>query len=223
MHDELSPGLLVLVIVSNAMLRVVAGYARRSAGPPGPHIELTPHAREWIDRIWEPLRHRGSEMLAAFSPDELSLIVRVFRSTREVQERHLIDLRQWLNEPASTRKSPQRGGLSPAALQRVKVFVEANIDRSIHIRDLASRAGLSRYHFARAFRTSTGKTPRAFIEQCRIERARVLIDTTDRPLAEIAVATGFATQSHLTAAFRRAMGFTPAAYRRGRRGSPNTS
>ena len=45
----------------------MAGYARRSAGAAGPQIELTPHAREWIDRIWEPLRHRGTQMLAAFS------------------------------------------------------------------------------------------------------------------------------------------------------------
>jgi AraC family transcriptional regulator len=141
----------------------------------------------------------------------------MLRSAREVQERHLAGVRQWLNEPAATRKSHQRGGLSPAALQRVQVFVEANIDRSIHIRDLASRAGLSPHHFARAFRTSTGATPRAFIERRRIERARALIDTTDQPLAEIAAAAGFATQSHFTTAFRRATGFTPAAYRRGRR------
>jgi len=53
----------------------------------------------------------------------------------------------------------------------------------------------------------------------RIEHARALIEDTDQPLAEIAAATGFATQSHLTTAFRRATGFTPAAYRRGRRGS----
>jgi AraC family transcriptional regulator len=196
----------------------MAGYARRSAGSDGPMIDLTPHARAWIDRIWEPLRHRGLEMLAAFSASELSLIVRVLRSAREVQERHLAELRQWLNEPAVTRKSHQRGGLSPAALQRVQVFVEANVDRSIHIRDLASRAGLSVHHFARAFRTSVGATPRAFIEQRRIDRARALIDNTEEPLAEIAAATGFATQSHLTTAFRRATGFTPAAYRRGRRG-----
>ena len=217
--DRLAEALrLPLNVLRDVVARLeMAGYARRSAGAAGPQIELTPHAREWIDRICEPLRHRGTEMLAAFSPDELLLIVRVLRSAREVQERHLADLRQWLNEPAATRKSHQRGGLSPAALQRVQVFVEANIDRSIHIRDLASRAGLSLYHFARAFRTSTGATPRAFIERRRIERARALIDNTDQPLAEIAAATGFATQSHLTTAFRRATGFTPAAYRRGRR------
>jgi AraC family transcriptional regulator len=101
----------------------------------------------------------------------------------------------------------------------VQLFVEANIERSIHIGDLAGRAGLSVHHFGRAFRTSTGATPRAFIEQRRIDRARALIEDTDQPLAGVAAATGFATQSHLTTAFRRATGFTPAAYRRGRRGT----
>jgi AraC family transcriptional regulator len=197
----------------------MAGYARRSAGRGGPLIELTPHAREWIDRIWEPLRHRGAEMLAAFSPRDLSLMVQVLRRARDVQERHIVDLRRWLDEPAAARRSHQRGGLSPAALRRVQVFVEANLARPIHIPDLAARAGLSVHHFGRAFRTSTGVTPRRFIEQRRIARARTLIDDTDQPLADVAAASGFATQSHLTTAFRRATGFTPAAYRRGRRGA----
>src|SRR5262245_18943358 len=108
----------------------MAGYARRSPGAGGWHIELTPHAREWIDRIWEPLRHRGTSMLAQFSPRELSLMLRVLRMATEVQERHTADLRRWLEEPAATRKSHQRGGLSPAALRRVQLFVEATIDRS---------------------------------------------------------------------------------------------
>jgi AraC family transcriptional regulator len=106
----------------------MAGYARRSAGPRGPQIELTPHAREWIDRIWEPLRHRGAAMLAGFSQEELSLIVQVLRAAQEVQERYLAELRHWLDEPAATRRSHQRGGLSPAALRRVQLFVEANIE-----------------------------------------------------------------------------------------------
>ena len=197
----------------------MAGYARRSASSGGPLIELTPHAREWIDRLWEPLRHRGTEMLAAFSPEELSLMVQVLRRARDVQERHIADLRHWLDEPAAARKSHQRGGLSPAALRRVQLFVEANLDRAVRLPDLAARAGLSVHHFGRAFRTSTGITPRRFIEQRRIERARSLIDDTNQPLSAIAAATGFATQSHLTTAFRRATGFTPAAYRRGRRGA----
>jgi AraC family transcriptional regulator len=63
-------------------------------------------------------------------------------------------------------------------------------------------------------------TPRAFVEQRRIERARRLIDESRQSLAEIAVESGFGTQSRLTTTFRRRTGFTPAEYRRGRQRAP---
>jgi AraC family transcriptional regulator len=63
-------------------------------------------------------------------------------------------------------------------------------------------------------------TPRAFVEQRRIERARRLIDESRQSLAEIAVESGFSTQSRLTTTFRRRTGFTPAEYRRGRQRAP---
>jgi AraC family transcriptional regulator len=201
----------------------MAGYARRVRRPSGPHVELTPHAREWIDRIWEPLRQRGDELLAGFSPADLSRLNKLLCAACEVQEEHTAELRQWLESPAAARQSHLRGGLSPAALRRVQVFIEANVDRPIRTADLAARAGLSVHHFGRAFRTSTGITPRVFIERRRIERALVLIAETGQPLAQVAAATGFTTQSQLTTVFRRATGFTPAAYRRGRRGSNTTS
>ena len=86
----------------------------------------------------------------------------------------------------------------------------------IHLDDLARRAELSPYHFARAFKTSAGTTPRAFVEERRIERARHLIHQSHDSLADIAVASGFGTQSRLTTTFKRRTGFTPAEFRRGR-------
>ena len=59
-------------------------------------------------------------------------------------------------------------------------------------------------------------TPRAFIEQRRVDRAKELMSQSTRSLAAIAVESGFGTQSRLTTTFRRRTGFTPAAYRRGR-------
>jgi AraC family transcriptional regulator len=59
-------------------------------------------------------------------------------------------------------------------------------------------------------------TPRAFVEDRRIERAKQLLGETTRPIVAVAVESGFATQSRLTTTFRRRTGFTPAAYRRGR-------
>lgn len=140
---------------------------------------------------------------------------------REVQERQVRRLRKWLERPASpARKAHLRGGLSPAALRRVQLFVEANLERTIHLSDLAGRAELSLYHFARAFKISAGMTPRAFVEQRRIARAKRLIDHSPHSLAEIAVESGLGTQSRLTTTLRRRTGFTPAEYRRGRQRAP---
>lgn len=78
--------------------------------------------------------------------------------------------------------------------------------------ELAAPLGLSRYQLLRAFRTSTGMPPYAWLAQHRVTRARALLDAGLRP-AEAASLVGFADQAHLTRWFRRVLGVTPAAYR----------
>jgi AraC family transcriptional regulator len=144
----------------------LAGYARRRPESDAAHIELTEHARQWIERSWEPLREEGGRLLSTYSTRDLAVMSTFMIRAREVQERQVRRLRKWLALPSSlARRTHLRGGLSPAALRRVQVFVEANLDRTLHLSDLAGRAELSLYHFARAFRTSAGVTPRAFVEQ----------------------------------------------------------
>ncbi|MGO0701377.1 AraC family ligand binding domain-containing protein [Pseudomonas paraeruginosa] len=82
--------------------------------------------------------------------------------------------------------------------------------------ELASIAGLSRYQVLRAFSRATGLTPYAYLLQRRLERARGLLGT-DQPLADIALACGFADQSHLTRLFARLYGISPGRYARPRR------
>ncbi|MEU9441373.1 AraC family transcriptional regulator [Streptomyces sp. NPDC048304] len=77
---------------------------------------------------------------------------------------------------------------------------------------LAAELGLSRYQLLRAFRTTMGIPPYAWLAQYRVHRARTLLEAGLRP-AEVAGLVGFADQAHLTRWFRRVLGVTPAAYR----------
>ncbi|MGW0991844.1 helix-turn-helix domain-containing protein [Streptomyces sp. NPDC002523] len=77
---------------------------------------------------------------------------------------------------------------------------------------LAADLGLSRYQLLRAFRTTMGIPPYAWLAQYRVTRARSLLAAGLRP-AEVAALVGFADQAHLTRWFRRVLGVTPAAYR----------
>jgi AraC family transcriptional regulator len=79
---------------------------------------------------------------------------------------------------------------------------------------LAKQSGLSRFHFIRVFKTETGMTPARYVEQCRIEQAKALIEAAEISLADIADRLGFSDQSHLTRRFKAIVGNTPAAYAR---------
>jgi AraC family transcriptional regulator len=217
--DELTAALHVQrgVVTATVERLQLAGYARRRPEIGGARIELTEHARRWIERIWEPVREDGDRLLRSYSTRDLTVMSTFMVRAGAVQERQIRRLRKWLELPGSpARAAHLRGGLSPAALRRVQLFVEANLERTIRLSDLAGRAELSLHHFARAFKLSAGMTPRAFVEERRIERAKQLIDESHHSLADIAIECGFGTQSRLTTMFRRRTGFTPAEYRRGR-------
>jgi AraC-like DNA-binding protein len=112
-------------------------------------------------------------------------------------------------------EAPQaRGGLPNATLRRVKDYVEAHLAEPIELATLADVAGVSLFHFARAFKQSTGMTPHHYLVQKRVERAQSLLSQSDRTLSEIALTTGFADQSHLTRRFRQVVGITPSEFRR---------
>lgn len=105
-----------------------------------------------------------------------------------------------------------RGGLAPQVLRRVDEWIEANLDASIRLSDLAGIADLSEFHFHRMFRMSRGVSPHGWITARRIELAKEFL-RTPTPIAEIAVSCGFASQSHLARMFRNHTGNTPKEYR----------
>ena len=98
--------------------------------------------------------------------------------------------------------------------RRAKAMLAENINGNISLAHLAQECRLSVRHFTRAFRASTGVSAHTWLLRLRIEKAKTLLISSRRSLAEIALECGFADQSHMTRVFRRSIGLSPGAWRR---------
>ncbi len=105
--------------------------------------------------------------------------------------------------------------LTPKRLRLVLDYIEANLHSDLSLDDLAGCAGISKYHFARLFKNATRQTPHQYLIHQRIERAKRLLKRSDQSIGEIAFALGFESHSRFAVQFRRQVGITPSAYRKG--------
>ena len=114
----------------------------------------------------------------------------------------------------STVAVPLRGGLPAWQQKRVMEFIEAHLAEEISLAALAELAGLSLFHFARAFTQSFGMPPHRYHMARRMDRARSLLQRPALSVTQIGVQIGFRESSSFTKAFRRFTGLTPTEYRR---------
>jgi AraC family transcriptional regulator len=84
----------------------------------------------------------------------------------------------------------------------------------VTLEELAAAAGLSRSHFARAFRASTGCSPFARLRSMRVARSKALLADEALTVAQVSQACGYARQAHFCTAFKAEVGLAPSAYRR---------
>jgi len=120
-------------------------------------------------------------------------------------------LRHYLAEPCPL--PDLAGGLSQRQLSQLMEFIRAHLNHDLSLDHLADQVGFSPYHFARLFRQSTGESPHQFVLRQRLEHVQRLLRETDLPLAQVALESGFASQSHLNRLFKQRFGVTPRAYR----------
>uniref|UniRef100_UPI003100EB87 helix-turn-helix transcriptional regulator n=1 Tax=Neorhizobium sp. EC2-8 TaxID=3129230 RepID=UPI003100EB87 len=99
--------------------------------------------------------------------------------------------------------------MSTRQLRILIEFIETNLDQKLHLADLASVAGVSSTRLKSLFRNSTGTPVHQYVIRRRVEYARALIATTTMPASQIALAAGFAHQSHMATTMRRLLGQTP--------------
>jgi AraC family transcriptional regulator len=109
-----------------------------------------------------------------------------------------------------------RGGLSSLQMRRATELLEAHLDGSIALQQIAEACELSVSHFARAFKQTFRTPPYRWLIERRVDRARDLMTNSRLPLADIAIQCGFADQSALNRSFKRIHGVTPGIWRRGR-------
>jgi AraC-like DNA-binding protein len=106
-----------------------------------------------------------------------------------------------------------RISLPPVRLRRVIDFIEANLAEPLTLDLLAHVAGLSVFHFARVFRQATGHSPYRYVSERRLLLAQRLLMSPELSVHEIALACGFSRHANFSAAFARARGLSPSAFR----------
>jgi AraC-like DNA-binding protein len=154
----------------------------------------------------------GEPWPALVTPPEAAHGIGRFTTAGGTHARPRLDLLRVVTEVAPA--SQARGGLSPCVIRRLDEYVDAHLDGSVDLQALAGVAGLSIFHFARAFKRTTGKTPHSYLMEKRVRRAQKLLADTDISLSQVAFAAGFSDQSHLARHFRRLVGSSPGEYRR---------
>lgn len=107
----------------------------------------------------------------------------------------------------------RRGGLAGWQLRRVIDYMHEHMHADLGLSALAGLTGLSRAHFFRAFRQSTGKSPGQFLAEIRMRHAMLLLETSALHIDEVANALGFRHARHFASAFTKRVGVSPRLFR----------
>jgi AraC family transcriptional regulator len=111
-----------------------------------------------------------------------------------------------------------RGGLAPWQVRRCTDYLNDHACENVGLEELAALVGLSPFHFARAFKQSTGMPPHRYQMQQRIKLAKTLLELTEMPVTEIAFDVGYESSQALARLFQREVGLSPSDYRRAKGG-----
>lgn len=99
-------------------------------------------------------------------------------------------------------------------IQELQTWMVEHLSENLSVAALAARCRMSPRHFARLFAAERGVTPARFVEQTRVEAARVLLESTEYPIKEVALRSGFGSPDSMRRSFVRILGVPPSAYSR---------
>ncbi|MGV9499312.1 AraC family transcriptional regulator [Streptomyces sp. NPDC003642] len=123
-------------------------------------------------------------------------------------------LRSWFDQAGADAPSWYRGLADPVLAPALEAFHDRPA-QAWTVASLAARSGVSRALFAKRFTRLMGRSPLAYLTECRLDEAAALLTDTDLSIARVAKAVGYADAFGFSAAFKRHKGLSPSAFRRG--------
>jgi AraC-like DNA-binding protein/predicted transcriptional regulator len=184
---------------------MVREHASRSRTP-SPGFDLTEDGRETITRIYARHTQDIEAVMGVLSPAERRPLWQSLKKIGVRGERCL-----------HARSKDRRGGLAPWQLRRATEYLTEHLARPVLLKDLADQTGLSPSRFGRAFKVSMGVSPHRWQTKLRVLEAQEMLRDGKRSQADIALATGFAEQSHFSRVFKEVVGLPPGAWQRAHR------
>jgi AraC family transcriptional regulator len=106
-----------------------------------------------------------------------------------------------------------KSAITPSGIEKLKAYMRENIGDEVTLQTLATQVGMTPRHFAESFRQSCGKSPYQYFMQLRIEEAKSRLIRGRTPMTQIAMDLGFASASHFSTTFRKAVGLSPRVFR----------
>jgi len=106
---------------------------------------------------------------------------------------------------------------APQGIRKSLLYIEKNYMEPLTLDEVARKSGMSKYHFSRVFKAETGRSFSGYLNQKRIEAAKILMEYHDMNITEACFAVGFNDLSYFSRVFRKLEGVTPSSYRKGLR------
>jgi len=158
----------------------------------------------------DPVLHELSLALATLADDDRPESVATFQHLIHAIQLHL----GWTQARLQPAKQGCTECLASWQIRRATELMHARLGEKIRLAEVAEACGLSTSYFSRLFKNTTGMTTHQWLLVQRVERAKVLLSTTRMPIVEIAFATGFADQTHMTRVFSKRVQSSPLVWRR---------
>jgi AraC family transcriptional regulator len=193
------PGDVALVFLSGEVFdRAIAeGAGRCRAG-----VEIAPKFAI-RDLVLERIAH---QLLKEISEPGPTSLLRTEELAQELAA-HLLRVHSNVTQPRGRSLA-----IAPARLRRAEEFMLSRLDDELALADIAGAAGMSLFHFAKAFKQATGQAPHQYVTAQRLLRARTLLHDTRVPIGQIAKSVGL-SHGQFTAVFRQHLGMTPSKFR----------